>query len=51
MFQGTQGMLRLVISLVAAAIVAVVLCHLKERVERQGGPDLLPMAQADGRDD
>jgi hypothetical protein len=45
MLQGTDGAVRFIVSLVAAAILAVVLCHLKERVEKQPGPEPLPMAQ------
>jgi hypothetical protein len=45
MFQGNDGIVRLIVSLLATAVVAVVLCHLKERLEKQPGPEPLPMTQ------
>jgi hypothetical protein len=50
MFQGTRGIVQLVVSLVAAAVLAVGLCHLKELVEKQPGPVPLPMSSTDGND-
>ena len=50
MFQGTQAIVRLVVSLAAAAVLAALLCHVKERLDRQPGPEPLPLTQAEGTD-
>jgi hypothetical protein len=47
MFQGTQGFVAIVVSLVVAAVLAVGLCLLKEQVEKPPVPQPLPMARAD----
>ncbi len=51
MLQGTQGIVRLVLSLVAAVVLTVLLCRLKERLDRHPGPDVLPMAQVGADED
>jgi hypothetical protein len=47
MFEDSRTFARIVVSLLVAAVLTLVLCHLWERVERQPGTEVLSMAQAD----
>jgi hypothetical protein len=47
MFEDSPTFLRIVVSLLVAAVLTLLLCHLWEQVERRPGAEVLSMTHAD----